>query len=91
MSIKDENPVNAQTAAQILGAPGKPWGSTRMSAIKKAMGISGRYFFVSAVRQWLYDNPGFQERQIYPRTISKPQSNRRGRQLVTAGKSDERR
>jgi len=64
--IAEENPVNIETARVELGKPGKPWGRTRMSAIKKAMGITGRYSFLSEVRQWLRQNPNFQQRDIYP-------------------------
>jgi hypothetical protein len=67
MSDSKENPVNSEQARAILGAPGKPWGRTRMSAIKKAMGITTRYFFVSKVRRWLRDNPDFTEVRVYRR------------------------
>lgn len=55
----EENPVNASTARELLGLPGKPWPATRMTAIKKAMGITGRLFFVSDVRQFLRKNKDF--------------------------------
>jgi hypothetical protein len=86
--IATENPVNATVAAQLLGQPGKPWGSTRMSAIKRAMGITGRYLFVSEVRQWLHENTDFRERHIYPRNpTSKPQSIHQDPRFVNAGRS----
>jgi len=67
MSILTENPVNAITARVELGKPGKPWGTTRMSAIKKAMGLTNlRYFYLSDVRKWLREHPEFRERLVYP-------------------------
>jgi len=33
-----------------------------MSAVKKAMGITSRNFFVSDVRQFLRENPGFKSK-----------------------------
>ena len=67
MPTHEENPVNATVAAQLLGQPGKPWGHTRMSALKRAMGIKGRYLFVSDVRRFIRQNPNFTVDQVYPR------------------------
>jgi hypothetical protein len=65
--VNTENPVNGITACVELGKPGKPWGRTRMSAIKKAMGITNqRYFFLSDVRKWLRAHPEFRNRTSYP-------------------------
>lgn len=66
-----ENPVNATTARAQLGQPGKPWGRSRMSAIKRAMNITARYFYVSEVREWLKENQNFREADIYPRKPKK--------------------
>lgn len=64
--MSTENPVNSITARVELGKPGKPWGATRMSAIKKAMGITNqRYFFLSDVRRWLREHPGFRMTDVY--------------------------
>lgn len=89
MSKSEENPVNAKTACVELGRPGKPWSSSRMSAIKKAMGLTHvRYFFLSAVREFLRTNPTFRERDVYASRRSSPKrpGNRPGPRLVTAGK-----
>lgn len=61
-----ENPVNAKEAAEILGGR-KPWGRSRMSALKRSMGIEGRYFLVSEVRKFLKDNPKWTESMVYIR------------------------
>ena len=69
----DENPVNAETARRMLGQPGRPWGSARMSAIKSAMGLKNvRYFYLSQVRKWLREHPEFRERDVYPRRVKVP-------------------
>lgn len=66
----DENPVNAETARAVLGLPGKPWPRTRLTAIKKAMGITGRFFFVSDVRQFLRKNRDFKVDQWKKKTVA---------------------
>lgn len=53
-----------------------PWGRTRMSALRRAMGLTqknssgratgGRYFLISQVRKFLRDNPTWTETQVYP-------------------------
>lgn len=55
----DENPVNCETARAILGKPGPPWPRYRIYQIRKAMGITSRWFFVSEVRKWLRHHPDF--------------------------------
>jgi hypothetical protein len=72
-TIDTENPVNLKQACKVLG-----WGETRMSAVKKAMGITGRYFFLSEVRKFVRDNPNFRVRDAYPRWKTKPRGNRPG-------------
>lgn len=58
----DEIPVNAKTACAKLG-----WCSSYMGAVKRAMGIRSRYFFLSDVRSFIRNNPGFTSTQIYHR------------------------
>ena len=49
---------------------GKPWGRTRVSALKRQMGISEvRYFFLSASLNYLRKNPTFSETEVYKRKI----------------------
>jgi hypothetical protein len=85
MSIADENPVSTARARAELGC-----GETRMSAIKRAMGITGRYVFMSDVRKFLRANPNFQIRDAYPRkATSTRQGSPKGRRFATAGKSCE--
>ena len=86
--MKNENPVNCETARIELGKPGKPWGASRMSAIKRAMGITSRYFFLSDVRRWLRANPNFREQDIYPKKNKvslAPSCSQKGLQSATAG------
>lgn len=86
----EENPVNGTEARRQLGAPGKPWGSARMAAIKKAMGLTGRYMFLSQVRAWLRDHPDFKERDIYPRKANQGRScSRTDRPAATADRTGE--
>jgi hypothetical protein len=61
MSQKDETPVNAEEARRILGGD-RPWSRSYMSAVKKAMGVKGRYFFVSDVRTFIRENPDFKSK-----------------------------
>jgi hypothetical protein len=37
----------------------KPWSRTYMWAVKRAMGIEGRKFYLSEVRKFVKQNPGF--------------------------------
>ena len=72
-----EKPVATASAAILLGAPGKPWGHTRMSAIKRCMGLQKvRYIFVSEVLSWLVKNPNFSEMSVYKRDVVAPVSAR---------------
>ena len=58
-----ERPIRNAKAREILDI-----GPTRMSAIKKVMGISHtRYVFLSDIRQFLRQNPTFSEMQVYPK------------------------
>jgi hypothetical protein len=59
---KDEIPVNATTARKTLH-----WSSSYMSAVKRAMGIRSRYFFLSDVCKFIRNNPTFTSLQIYHR------------------------
>lgn len=63
---------NGCKACGHTGWTGKPWGRSRMSAIKKRMEeVSGekvgRLIFLSKVRDFLRDNPGFKESDVYHR------------------------
>lgn len=53
-------------ARKALGKPGPPIGKTRYSAIRRAMGLTGRYVFVSAIQEWLKDHPNFSAVDVYP-------------------------
>lgn len=59
MNRSEENPVSCEQARVLLGEPGPPWPRNRIYAIRKAMGITSRWFFVSEVRKWLRKNPNF--------------------------------
>lgn len=61
MSQKDETPVNAEQARHILGGS-RPWSRSYMSAVKKAMGVKGRYFFLSDVRTFIREHPDFKSK-----------------------------
>lgn len=63
--IKEEKPVNALQASAQLGV-----GQSYMSAIKRALGIRSRYFFLSQIRAFIRNNPDFTVARIYPRTRS---------------------
>lgn len=94
MSISEENPVNAIVACQQLGQPGKPWSAARLSAIKRAMGLTHvRYFFLSDVRRWIRQHPEFRLAHVYPKkprlNPARP-CNPKGPRRAAAGKSDAR-
>lgn len=55
----NENPVSIEDARVELGKPGPPWPRVRLTAIKKAMGITSRWFYVSDVRKFLRVNKDF--------------------------------
>ena len=75
-----ENPVKTGEAARQLGV-----GATRMAAIKRAMGLNGRWVFVSEVRKWLRSHPEFKERDVYARPlIGSPAGKRPGLQVEAA-------
>lgn len=58
----DENPVNAQEAARILGmAP------STISALKRSMGITSRKVFLSDLRKFLRNNPKWRTTLVYHR------------------------
>jgi hypothetical protein len=71
MSVLTENPVNSKRARRELG-----WGETMMSAVKKAMGIKARYFFLSDVRMFIREHPDFKIRDVYPHWKTKHQGGR---------------
>ena len=62
MSIKDEKPVNGKKACEQLGCARR-----YMSALRRAMGIKSRYFFLSDVRKYMRDHPDFTSSQFYHR------------------------
>jgi hypothetical protein len=66
--MDEENPVKTWEAREELRI-----GSTRMSAIKNKLGITGRFVFLSQIRKFLRDNPNFSETEVYPK---KPRRNR---------------
>jgi hypothetical protein len=66
MPDRNENPVTASSAAKILGGE-KPLSRGYMSAIKRAMGITARYLYVSDIRRFLANNPDFRMTDIYAR------------------------
>lgn len=68
----EENPVNCEQARVLLGAPGKPWPSNRMTSIRKAMGITSRWFFVSEVRKWLRLHPNFKAKDWEGKQVDGP-------------------
>jgi transcriptional regulator with XRE-family HTH domain len=66
MNQSEERPVNCQQAREVLG-----WGSSYMSAVRRAMGITSRYFFLTDVRKFIRSNPNFTSTQIYHRNTCK--------------------
>jgi len=44
------------------GEVATPWSRSYMSAVKKAMGVKGRYFFLSDVRTFIRENPDFKSK-----------------------------
>ena len=75
-TILSEAPVNLAGACKALGL-----GRTYLSAVKQALGIKGRYFFVSQVREFMKRTPGFRVSDVYPR-----QTGGRGRSGTLAGR-----
>lgn len=71
MTLREENLVMGPIARVELGKPGPAISNSRYSAIKHAMGLTGRYVLVSKIRAWLRENPNFSEMQIYPRLKSR--------------------
>lgn len=67
MTLSEENLVMGPIARVELGKPGKRISNSRYSAIKRAMGLTGRYVLVSKMRRWLQQHPNFSETQIYKR------------------------
>lgn len=71
--MREENPVNSLTARRMLSpglnGEGKPvlMGATRFSALKRAMGLTGRFVLVSQMRKYLREHPDFKESDVYPR------------------------
>ena len=57
-----EQPVNLTQACEILNV-----GRTYLSAVKRSLGIKGRYFFPSQVRKFMKATPGFRVSDVYPR------------------------
>jgi hypothetical protein len=62
-----EVPISTKRARELLGC-----GATRVSAIKKAMGLTGNYVFLSKVVEWLKQNPNFSTDDAYPRVRVRP-------------------
>jgi len=61
---RGEQAVRTAAATLALGI-----GHSRMSAIKRAMGLSGRkYVLLSDVKKWMRANPLFREQDIYHRS-----------------------
>ncbi|MEI6193813.1 MAG: hypothetical protein WCS42_05730 [Verrucomicrobiota bacterium] len=59
-----EIPIKTTLARQQLGI-----GPSRFSAIKRAMGLSGRkYVLLSDVKKWMRANPLFREQDVYHRS-----------------------
>jgi hypothetical protein len=57
--IAIEKPVNAKQAREVLGV-----GENFMTAVKKAMGVSSRYFYLSEVQKFLKSHPDFTIRSV---------------------------
>jgi hypothetical protein len=64
---KIENLVNGPVARKLLGAPGPAIGRTRFSALKRVLGLTGRYVPVDKMQEYLGEHPNFSEREIYVR------------------------
>lgn len=48
------------------GVVAKPWSRSYMCAVKKAMGIKSRNFFLSDVRKFIRENPEFTSKKTAP-------------------------
>jgi hypothetical protein len=66
MKTNEENPVTCMQARIALGAPGKPMSKMFMSALRKEMGVTGRWMFLSQIRKFLRENPNFKIANAYP-------------------------
>jgi hypothetical protein len=86
MADKPDNLIRCDVARVELGKPGPPIGKTRMSAIKRRMGIKGWYISLAAVRQFLADNPNFSEREVYHPKGCKCSECKRGRRSWGPGR-----
>jgi len=85
---EQERPVTTPQAAEMLGAPGKPWSHTRIAALKSAAGLkSVRSFFLSVLLKFLAKNPNWQIRHVYPSPA--PRDSRPGPRNGAAGKLGE--
>jgi hypothetical protein len=65
--------VDGITARQMLSLkndPQYPMGKTLFSAIKRRLGITTRRVSVTAIRQFLKENPNFSESDIYERKVA---------------------
>lgn len=60
MNLQDERAVTVKLASEILGCK-----RSYMTALRRAMGIRSRYFFMSDVRNFLRSHPNFIMSQIY--------------------------
>ena len=63
-----ENPVTADVARVELGRPGPALSRSYFNALKKRMGLQGRYVLVSEMRQWRREHPEFRESDVYHRS-----------------------
>ena len=52
-----ESLINASQARRVLGGPDRPLSTGYITALKRAMGIRGRYFLASQARAWLRAHP----------------------------------
>jgi len=58
-----EAPIRSAEARRILSI-----GSSKMSAIKRKMGLKGhKYIMLSEIQKWRQQNPNFQENEVYHR------------------------
>jgi len=77
-----EIPVDGRTARMALSADGvNPMGGTRFSALKRRLGLKGRYVLLTPLRKFLHEHPDFSEQEVYLRrkpgaagSLARPQS-----------------